>query len=319
MSWMENENILKVLEETRSKLLARERELDEQLIYVTELEEAVRMLAEKVEAQSSQISEQEVLNRNLSKASSIAKLDWERKLKYTESAYKEKVETLSSELVKITKENDELLEHIDSLEDRINDQQSALLDMEAYIASFQINPSLEELDRPVERELHCEHGEELDTSLLSNGSDDEDLSPIDVKISRDLSGKSSAHRRASFASLTQGVDASFMHLRPASLNGHMHEHTSSLSQMDEMTYPPKPPPVNASQIQNIDSKESYPEMSKEASKFIPQPLNSAWQNRKKHVDLFSPVANDKYQRTSTYQWYVKGKDAGRKYNVADDG
>lgn len=319
MSWQNNE-LFAVLEETRSKLLLKERELDEQLKYVIELEEAVQTLAEKVEMQSSQITERDTLILKLSNANRSAELEWREKMKSAESSFSVKLGALISKLETMTKENDELIDHIDALEDKINDQQTVILDLEAHLTSIQISSASKNFDDPHEGEVHFEQTEELDTSVLSLGSDEEH-SPSDIKISRDLSSKNSAHRRSSFASLTQGVDASFMHLRPASVMSRTDElPTSSLQ--DDKSLPPMPPTVYSSRTQSIDVKErnlvSYEDVSK--IKEPSPPPKSEWQHRKKHEDLFRPVTNDKSdQLSSTYQWYIKGNDARRKYKATDGG
>lgn len=322
--------------ELQQKLIMYSKDMEDQLIYVAELEEGVRTLAEKVDAQSVIIKSQteQITHLIAEKEGLIA--DWKEKCDMMAKVHDQDSKEFLQRIAVLEEENATYDQLIGEMEDVINSQESKILDLLVGRESIRNEEKIKS-DDDADRTQY-ENNNAMDLSLLSNNSDDrhesdideEEISPADLKISRDLSVRMGQIRRresrlidsqsdltASPENFNNSFSANKM-FKPVNVVEKREPESLILASMrrdiindrnynDHIPAPPMPPPSPLSKIgRNSFSrlKESPP---------LPQPPdnNTSWKDGKKqHDNLFQPVVStnsnkekSNSSRQQYFQWY----------------
>lgn len=191
--------LVELVIDLQGKLLVNQNILNEQLSYVTELEEGVRNLAEQLEKQTSTLLFQSKELSRLQLENDQVESKWTQQLRSIEIAHQLEIEKFNNRLTALEKENASYDQLIEEMEDVLNSQQSKILDLQARVGT-KLEESLIDIDP-----LDCSGM--VDLSFLSNDTvddlqseeeeDDEELSPVDLKINRDLSARKMSQLRRS--------------------------------------------------------------------------------------------------------------------------
>lgn len=321
--------------ELQQKLVMYSKDMEDQLIYVAELEEGVRTLAEKVDAQSVIIKSQtEQISRLIAEKEGLI-ADWKEKCDMMRKVHDQNSKEFLQRIAVLEEENAVYDQLIGEMEDVINSQESKILDLLVGRESIRNEENIESHGDANRTQYE---NNVMDLSLLSNNSDDkhesdideEEISPADLKISRDLSVRMGQIRRResrltdSKSDLTASpeiLNSSFSinkMFKPVNVVEKKEPESLILASMrrdivndrnynDHIPAPPMPPPSPLSKIgRNSFSrlKESPP---------LPQAPdnNTSWKDGKKqHDNLFQPVVSTNFNKEKSntsrqqyFQWY----------------
>lgn len=305
---LSKEDLFLLVNDLQLRLNKCEKDLEEQLNYVSELEEGVRTLAERLEVSNATLSSQTAELQRSREEKIHHEQSWKAKLDLLQSSHDKKVNDLLQKIKVLQEENVTYNQLMNEMEDIINTQQSRMIDLETQIMSA-APPQSEDVEETVE----CAEENAADLSLLSGDSDeDEEISPVDLKISRNLS-----MRKSNILKKAHDRDENDESIRFRQAKGVDGESPTTEKKFgghrDSFPVPPLPPPSPLGKFDRslLRSRELLSaSVPAEAGHLPPAPATKvAWKDEKKHASLFQPVtAVSEDERVGTkhqFQWYIE--------------
>lgn len=311
---LSKEDLLLLVNDLQLRLNKCEKDLEEQLNYVSELEEGVRTLAERLEVSNATLLSQTVELQRAREEKIYHEESWKAKLDLMQSSHERKVNDLLEKIKVLQEENVTCNQLMNEMEDIINTQQSRMIDLEAQMMSAVPPQSKEEVEGAVVEET-VEYAEEnaADLSLLSGDSDeDEEISPVDLKISRNLS-----MRKSNILKKAQDRDENDESVRFRQAKGVDTESPPTEkkygSHRDSFPAPPLPPPSPLAKFDRSLLRSREPlstSLPVETEQLPPAPAAKvAWKDEKKHAALFQPVTafteDARVGVKHQFQWFIE--------------
>lgn len=309
---LSKEDLCRLVNDLQLRLNKCEKDLEEQLNYVSELEEGVRTLAERLEVSNATLLSQTAELQRAREEKIHHEQYWKSKLDLLQSSHDKKINDLLEKIKVLQEENVTCNQLMNEMEDIINIQQSRVIDLETQMMAAAPSQS-NDVEETVEETVECAEENVADLSLLSGDSDeDEEISPVDLKISRNLSMRKSnilkkAHDR-------DENDESIKFRQAKGVDGESPATEKKLgSHRDSFPAPPLPPPSPLGKFDRslLRSRELLSaSVPVEADRLPPAPATKvAWKDEKKHTSLFQPVTalseDERVVVKHQFQWYIE--------------